>query len=335
MRNYRSTPQIVGLANLVARGAASGRPSGTPASPVPRCTAQGEAGPAPALTAHPDDPAEAAARGRARSRALIAGGHPAARSPSCSAPTRSPRPSSRRWPTRASPTSSAGASGSSRRKEVRDAILLLRGAARGDDGSKPLGELVRDVLGGAGWTPRAARPAAVPSASGGSRCRRSPRWPTTSSAAAPEARLPDLVARARRAGRRPARPGRAGRHPRLACTRPRAWSGTPCSSSAAATGSSRSRMAEGPEAIEEERRLLYVGADPGPPRAAPVLVGGPQPRRPRHPPPVPLPRRRGQHPRRGRPLSAPGARTGPAAAPAHGRRRRSPSPRTAAAAAPS
>ena len=31
------------------------------------------------------------------------------------------------------------------RKEVRGAILLMRGAARADDGAKPLGELAREV----------------------------------------------------------------------------------------------------------------------------------------------------------------------------------------------
>ena len=37
------------------------------------------------------------------------------------------------------------------RSEVREAILLLRGAARTDDGSKPLPAFVGDVLGGMGW----------------------------------------------------------------------------------------------------------------------------------------------------------------------------------------
>ena len=40
------------------------------------------------------------------------------------------------------------------RTEVRQALVLLRGAMRGDDGSEPLGRLVRDVLTAAGWSPQ-------------------------------------------------------------------------------------------------------------------------------------------------------------------------------------
>ena len=51
------------------------------------------------------------------------------------------------------------------RQEVRQAVLLLRGAARSDDGSSPLGEAVRDVLATSGWTP------APPAAAGAARDR--------------------------------------------------------------------------------------------------------------------------------------------------------------------
>ena len=50
------------------------------------------------------------------------------------------------------------------RKEVRDAVVLLRGSARSDDGEVPLPDLVRDVLLGAGWTREAHPP------TGGSSC---------------------------------------------------------------------------------------------------------------------------------------------------------------------
>src|SRR6185312_13253587 len=78
------------------------------------------------------------------------------------------------------------------RKEVRNAVLLMRGAARSDDGSTPLPEVVRDVLLGAGWTREA------PTSGGASR----ERWESLSALAAladdlvvtsPEARLPDFV----------------------------------------------------------------------------------------------------------------------------------------------
>ena len=72
VRNYRSTPQIVGLANtIVASGTQAARDGAV------RLLAQSEPGPAPELTSHPDDPAEAAAVAE-RIRALVAGGHPAA-----------------------------------------------------------------------------------------------------------------------------------------------------------------------------------------------------------------------------------------------------------------
>jgi len=54
VRNYRSTPQIVGLANLVLR--APGQDAGS----MVTLQAQGEPGPSPELTSYPDDPAEAA-----------------------------------------------------------------------------------------------------------------------------------------------------------------------------------------------------------------------------------------------------------------------------------
>src|SRR5690349_21574177 len=72
VRNYRSTPQIVGLANtIVASGTQAARDGAV------RLLAQSEPGPAPELTSYPDDPAEAAAVAE-RIRALVAGGHAAA-----------------------------------------------------------------------------------------------------------------------------------------------------------------------------------------------------------------------------------------------------------------
>ena len=78
------------------------------------------------------------------------------------------------------------------RREVRDAIVLLRGAARTDDGEQPLAELVGAVLGGMGWQPD------PPAASGAVRAR----WESlkalvdlaeTTAAANPPARVADLV----------------------------------------------------------------------------------------------------------------------------------------------
>ena len=221
VRNYRSTPQVVAWPTSCCRAPRPGRRRRW--SP---CRRSGAAGPAPSSRPTPTTrPRRPASRGR--SPALIAEGTP----PSQIAVlyrTNGQSEALRVGPgrRRASPTCVRGGERFFARKEVRQAVLLLRGAARGDDGSKPLGELVRDVLGGAGWTraaagqrrggPRALGVAAGAGPAGRRRWSRPPRRP----------RLPELVARARRAGRRRSthRPCRASRWPR--CTRPRAWSGT-------------------------------------------------------------------------------------------------------------
>ena len=125
------------------------------------------------------------------------------------------------------------------RKEVRDAIVLMRGAARSDDGSVPLPDLARDVLLGAGWSRQ-------PPTSGGAARER---WESLSALASladdlhaldPDARLPALV-RELRSAPRPSTPPRSTASPWPRSTRPRAWSGTPSSSSAAPTACCPSR----------------------------------------------------------------------------------------------
>ena len=149
VRNYRSTPQVVGWPTscCAAPGASAAR-LGRAAGPAPR------------------RPGARAARRRQRPRR---GGRPsppasrpwsrrATRRPRwrcCSAPTARASPSSPRWPSAASPTCVRGGERFFSRKEVRDAIVLMRGAARSDDGSVPLPDLTRDVLLGAGWTRQA------------------------------------------------------------------------------------------------------------------------------------------------------------------------------------
>jgi DNA helicase-2/ATP-dependent DNA helicase PcrA len=62
VRNYRSTPQIVALANLVSRAAAvrSDRARATPPAAYVELVSDSPAGPDPTLRQHADDPAEAA-----------------------------------------------------------------------------------------------------------------------------------------------------------------------------------------------------------------------------------------------------------------------------------
>ena len=143
------------------------------------------------------------------------------------------------------------------RKEVRGAILLMRGAARADDGAKPLGELVRDVIAGAGWTERA------PTAGGATR----DRWESLQAlvgltddfvAAQPSARLTDLVRELdERAAAQHAPTVEGVTLASLHAAKGLEWDCVfmvGCSD-----GLIPISMAEGPEAIEEERRLMYVG----------------------------------------------------------------------------
>jgi DNA helicase-2/ATP-dependent DNA helicase PcrA len=242
VRNYRSTPQVVALANLVVGGG--------------RLQAQAKAGPAPTLTAYPDDPAEAAgvADGIA---SLVAQGH----SPAQIAVLFRTNAQSESYESALSrvgvPYLVRGGERFFARKEVRDAILLLRGAARSDDGSLPLPELVRDVVAATGWQ------SDPPAQTGAVR----ERWESVTAlisladelvAVAPESRLPDLV---------------RDLDERASAQHPPTVAGVTLASLHAAKGLEWDAvylvgcsdglmpisMAEGPAAIAEERRLLYVG----------------------------------------------------------------------------
>ncbi|MGO4359668.1 ATP-dependent DNA helicase UvrD2 [Terrabacter sp. RAF57] len=251
VRNYRSTPQIVGLANtIVASGTQAARDGAV------RLLAQSDPGPAPELTSYPDDPAEAAAVAD-RIRTLVAGGHQAAEI----AILFRTNAQSEAFE---SALTDAGVAylvrGGDRffaRKEVRDAVLLLRGAARSDDGEKPLGEITRDVITGAGWSHQ------PPSGSGATR----ERWESLTAlatladdiaAAAPDARLPELVAELeRRAAEQHAPAVQGVTLASLHAAKGLEWDTVFLVG--ASDGLMPISMAEGPDAVEEERRLLYVG----------------------------------------------------------------------------
>ena len=220
------------------------------------------------------------------------------------------------------------------RREVRDAILLLRGAARSDDASKPLPELVRDVLLGAGWTREA------PSSGGAGR----ERWESLSAlaalsddlvAATPEARLPDFIRELdERASAQHAPAVQGVTLASLHAAKGLEWDVVFLAG--VSDGYLPITMAETPEAIEEERRLIYVGVTRARRELRLSWSGARTPGRPGQPPPVPLPRRRGQHPRRRRPVRAQGLGQGRRGKGGRGQGRSSrPCPRTAAPAAPS
>ena len=156
VRDYRSTPQVVHLANeLLRRGKVTGALD---------LVAQRPAGPPVTFCVYDDDDAEAAGVA-AKAARLIKSGTPASeiavlyRTNSHSAAFETA-------------LSDAGIGyvlrGGERffeRSEVRDAIRLLRGAARSLDPDQPMPELVRDVLTSLGWRPEA------PAASGATRDR--------------------------------------------------------------------------------------------------------------------------------------------------------------------
>ncbi|MFE5291033.1 ATP-dependent DNA helicase UvrD2 [Isoptericola sp. NPDC056618] len=153
VRDYRSTPQVVHLANQVLR---RGRVPG-----ALELVAQRPAGPPASFTAYDDDDAEATGIA-ARAGRLIASG---VRPSEIAVLYRTNAQSAAFESALADAGISYLVRGGERffqRKEVRDAIVLLRGAARSADPDQPMQEQVRDVLTTAGWTeqPPAARGAA-------------------------------------------------------------------------------------------------------------------------------------------------------------------------------
>ncbi len=251
VRNYRSSPQIVGLANtIVAAGTQAAREGAV------RLLAQGEAGPEPLLESHPDDPAEAAAVA-ARVRQLVDAGTAPAQIAVLFRTNAQSEAHETALTDAGVPYLVRGGDRFFARKEVRDAILLLRGAARSDDGDKPLGELARDVITGAGWSHD-------PPAGGGATRER---WESLTAlatladdlaATSPDARLRELVAELdRRAAEQHAPAVQGVTLASLHAAKGLEWDVVFLVG--ASDGLIPISMAEGPEAVEEERRLLYVG----------------------------------------------------------------------------
>ncbi|HEX6445301.1 MAG TPA: UvrD-helicase domain-containing protein [Streptosporangiales bacterium] len=156
-RDYRSTPEIVGLANRVIERAARRDPGGGGAEPGPapahRLTlvAQRPAGPEPELNAYDDEAAEAAAAA-ARAKELIAAGTPAGEIGVLFRVNAQSEAFEQAFAELDVPYVVRGAERFFDRAEVREATVLLRAAARSDDApDRSLPERVADVLGGAGY----------------------------------------------------------------------------------------------------------------------------------------------------------------------------------------
>jgi DNA helicase II / ATP-dependent DNA helicase PcrA len=255
VRDYRSTPQVVALANgLLARAAAG---PNTPARL--ELVAQRPAGPAPVFTGYDDDLAEAAGVA-GRITGLLADGVPASEVAVLYRTNAQAAALEQALADAGVPYLVRGGERFFSRKEVRDAVLLLRGAARagsGDGSETALPDAARDVLAGVGWSPQA------PSGSGAVR----DRWESLQALAAladelaaqdPSAGLGQLVAELEeRAAAQHAPTVQGVTLASLHAAKGLEWDAV------FLVGLSEGLMpislAEGWEAIEEERRLLYVG----------------------------------------------------------------------------
>jgi ATP-dependent DNA helicase UvrD/PcrA len=250
VRDYRSTPQVVAVANQLARAA-------TP------LVAQRPAGPPPVLTEYPDETAEAGGVA-IQVQALRARGVPLREIAVLVRVNADTERFERALAEAGLPVVVRGAERFYERPVVRQALVLLRGAARGEAGADrgpgvprgdPLPAAVRHVLTGMGLT-------AAPAAGGAAR----ERWESLTAlaqladdlhAANPEATLADFSAEL-------AQRSELGQAP--------AVDGVTLASMHAAKGLEWDAVllpglveglmpivhARTPEAVEEERRLLYV-----------------------------------------------------------------------------
>ena len=257
VRNYRSTPQVIDLANLVLAGAR--RPEGPAArslGPTVELVAQRADGPVPRLTRYDDDVAEAQ-NVAARVVDLLAGGVPASEVAVLFRTNGQSEVLESALARAGVPYLVRGGERFFSRAEVRSAVVLLRGAVRGDDGTSPLGEVVRAVLAGAGWSPE------PPEGGGSSR----ERWESLQALAlladdlartTPGARVGDLVAELdRRAAEQHAPTVQGITLASLHSAKGLEWDVVllvGCSE-----GLLPITLADTPDRVEEERRLLYVG----------------------------------------------------------------------------
>jgi DNA helicase-2/ATP-dependent DNA helicase PcrA len=144
-RDYRSTPQVVALANRLIGQAP--RRKGLPGL---RLLGQRPEGPEPRFAEHPDEPAEAAAVA-ARCRALVDAGTPASEIAVLFRINAQSEVYENALTEVGVPYVLRGGERFFERPEVREAVLLLRGAAAAGHEPGMLVPTVRDVLASRGW----------------------------------------------------------------------------------------------------------------------------------------------------------------------------------------
>ncbi|WP_431900250.1 ATP-dependent DNA helicase UvrD2 [Micromonospora chalcea] len=152
VRDYRSTPQVVGLANAVISQA-----RGTEARLRLELHGQRRPGPEPELRIFTDEPAEANAVA-ARCRALVAGGTPAREIAVLFRTNAQSEAYEKALSEAGVPYVLQGAERFFERSEVRQAMIALRAATRSASVDTPLPAAVVEGLSAVGWAPDASPP---------------------------------------------------------------------------------------------------------------------------------------------------------------------------------
>jgi len=253
-RDYRSTPQVVSLANRVI-AAARGRMAGSKLHLI----GQRAAGPEPTFREHTDEVAEAAAVARAAKK-LIESGTPAAEIAVLYRINAQSEVYEEALTAAGIPFQVRGGEGFFSRQEIRQALVVLQRAADRDLSEEPLPELVRALLEPLGLTAEA--PAGV---------RARERWEALQAlaelvdeevTARPELDLTALVAELRvRADSRHPPTVQGVTLASLHAAKGLEWDAVFLVGVADGTLPISHALSHGPdsEAVEEERRLLYVG----------------------------------------------------------------------------
>ncbi|TDW87082.1 Rep family ATP-dependent DNA helicase [Kribbella pratensis] len=251
VRDYRSTPQIVDVANKILDAAG---PTGLPGRVTLR--SQKEAGPVPVYREYSDEVAEADAVARAVVRLKDEG--VALRDIAVLFRTNAQSENfEQALAERKIPTVLKGAERFFERAEIRQAAVLLRGQAKAGQAGDDLVTTVTSVLGGAGWTQE------PPTGTGAVR----DRWESLSAlvtmtadfaAEHPEARLPELMAELdRRATIQHAPLAEGVTLATLHAAKGLEWESVFIVG--AHEGTLPISYAQTPAQVEEERRLFYVG----------------------------------------------------------------------------